>query len=226
MHNENDSRTLKFDLKQSLALLGEPPVLKTEQPKHYDAMFHQFLHCFEPEDFFELLQVREMVNAGWEIKSYTRHKTVAVERWHRQSLEFQAQRRRLQAARREELERDQAEAMSRTPQDIGLAMRLEEKALDVVKDVDEPLTRTPTELEHNRALEKGMATQESFEKLIASATLRFHKALELFEHYRLVLAPQVRERAKKIIEDAEYQVVDNDLPEIEEAPLIVPSSDK
>src|SRR5271169_5726925 len=103
-------RTMK-----SLDLLGDPPVLRTEDPKQYEAIFGQFMHCFEPEDVFELLQVREMVNAGWHIKRYTRHKTLTVERRYQQSLEFLAQRIRSQNAKREALIKHQIEAAAQNP---------------------------------------------------------------------------------------------------------------
>ncbi|MGB8738913.1 MAG: hypothetical protein WCD52_01290, partial [Xanthobacteraceae bacterium] len=92
----NIGRASKPDPIDMVLFLGPPPVLRTEDPKHYDAMFAQFMDCFEPEDYFELLQVREMVNAGWHIKRYTRHKTLTVERCYKQSLEFLAQRTRSQ----------------------------------------------------------------------------------------------------------------------------------
>jgi hypothetical protein len=197
-----------------LALLGAPPVLRTEDPKQYEAMFNQFLHCFEPEDFFELMELKKMVDAGWHIKRYTRHKTLTVERWYQQSLEFQVQRLRSQNAKREALARNQAEPVAQGREDIAAVTQLEENALDTVKDVDEILKRVPTEIEHNRALEKSLDIQEKFEKLIISETVRFNKALETFEHYRLVLAPGLRTRAEQIVEQADYTIVDDGVPKI------------
>lgn len=211
----NIGRASKPDPIDMVLFLGPPPVLRTEDPKHYDAMFAQFMDCFEPEDYFELLQVREMVNAGWHIKRYTRHKTLTVERCYKQSLEFLAQRTRSQNAKREALIKDQTEAAAQIPQDIAGAVRLEEKSLDVVRDVDEILARAPSELDHTRALEKSLGTEEQYEKLIAAETAKFHKAYELFSHYRQVLAPELRKRAQQIVEDAEYSVVDEEVPQIE-----------
>jgi hypothetical protein len=209
-HRAFDNPTLK-----SLILLGAPPVLRTEDPQHYEAMFAQFMDCFEPEDFFELVQVREMVNAGWHNKRYTRHKTLTVERCYKQSLEFLAQRARSQNAKRQALIKDQTEAAAKIPQDIAAAVRLEQKSLDVVQDVDEILGRAPSELDHTRALEKSLGTEDQYEKLITAENAKFHKAYELFAHYRQALAPELKKRAQQIVEDAEYSVVDEEAPQIE-----------
>ncbi|MGA8320379.1 MAG: hypothetical protein WBE48_15710 [Xanthobacteraceae bacterium] len=215
MARNSKHNVTEVDLDGMMLLQGPPPLLRTEDPQHYDAMFVQFIDCLEPEDFFELLQVREMVNAGWHIKRYTRHKTLTVERCYKQSLEFLAQRTRSQNAKREALIKDQTEAAAQIPQDIAGAVRLEEKSLDVVRDVDEILARAPSELDHTRALEKSLGTEEQYEKLIAAETAKFHKAYELFSHYRQVLAPELRKRAQQIVEDAEYSVVDEEVPQIE-----------
>jgi hypothetical protein len=197
-----------------LALLGPPPVLRTEHAEHYEAMFDQLLDCFEPEDFFELMLLRKIADAGWHIKRYTRHQTIAVERWYRQSLEFQAQRLRSENAKREALVKTQAEGLAQSPQDIAALTQLEEKALSVADDIMEILSRTPNELEHNRALEKSMETQEKLQRLIISETARFHKALETFEHYRMVFAPDLRKKAMHIVEHADYAINDDSLPQV------------
>ena len=71
------------------------------------------------------------------------------------------------------------------------------------------------ELDHTRALEKSLGTEDQYEKLITAENAKFHKAYELFAHYRQALAPELKKRAQQIVEDAEYSVVDEEAPQIE-----------
>jgi hypothetical protein len=199
------SRAPKPELMKLAEIFGPPPVLRTENPRHYDTLYAQFMSCFKPRDVFEMKQVRDMVDAGWLQIRYTHHQTVGVERWHRQTLQYQAG---VYAGRVGQ----KSEALTQRP------------VVDTANTIDEVLSRRPTEFEHNRALEKSMPFQVDLEKLIASATFRFHKALELFEHYREGLGERLREKAEKIIDDAEYEVVDEGLPQ-SPSPSLAPSEE-
>jgi hypothetical protein len=68
-----------------------------------------------------------------------------------------------------------------------------------VSDGDEILERTPTELEHNRALGNGIVFHEQLDKLISSATKRFNETLVLLEHYSEGLGRRVRQAAQKLL---------------------------
>ena len=78
-------------------------------------------------------------------------------------------------------------------------------------------------LERNphRALEQGSVFQEQLDKWLTTATVRFYKTLELFEHYREGLGQRLRQVADQII-DAEYKEVDTDRAQVP-APPLVPS---
>ena len=95
------------------ALSGPPPVLRTEDAELYDKFRAYFMACFRPEDVVQWYLVDRLVDNAWFIKRYSRHQTVAVERWYRQSLEFQAQRMKLQNARKEKHTSFLADKMSR-----------------------------------------------------------------------------------------------------------------
>ena len=88
-----------------------------------------------------------------------------------------------------------------------------------MSDVDEILERTPTELEHNRALEKGIIFQEQLDKLTSSATKLFNEALLLFEHYNEGLGRRLRQAAQKLLQPSCGQQSENPLPQTE-APSI------
>ena len=157
------------------------------------------MDCFAPADILEWHLVNRLIEEAWFIKRYTRHQTVAVERWYQQSLEFQAQRVKAQRARKETLANSLAERMTQRPPEVADLLHLEGKVLDSPAELDEILLRTPTELQHNRALEKSMLFQEQLDKLIASATKRFNDALELFEHYREGLGQRLRRVAEEVL---------------------------
>ena len=53
-----------------------------------------------------------------------------------------------------------------------------------IADVDKILERTPTELEHNKALEDGIVFQEQLDRLINSSWARIEKILHHLEQYR------------------------------------------
>jgi hypothetical protein len=195
----------KMALEAMMDLIAPPAVLSTESLKSFLALRDQFVSSLKPRDFVELRFVMEMVDAAWHIKRYTFHKALGIERCYRKSQEFQARRQKLLEAREASLAKETAETMTQTPSDIAAVTRLEEKLSDTIAEVDHAVTWTAEELGHNAALERSMLFQESLEKLNASATVRFYKAMDSLEHYRHVFRPRVREKAEKIVEATEYE---------------------
>jgi hypothetical protein len=195
----------RMGLDVMMDLLAPPPVLSTESLDSYLALRDQFVSSFKPRNFFELRLAMEVVDAAWHIKRYTFHKTLGIERWYRKNQEFQERRRKLQEACKDGFVQQQAETMTQTPSDIAAIARLEEKHSEVIEEVDHAVTWTAEEIGHNDALERSMPFQESLEKLIASATVRFYKATEAFEHYREIFGSQVRKQAETILETADYE---------------------
>lgn len=202
---KDDLGIRKMGLHAMMDLLAPAPVLSTESLKSFLALRDQFVSSLDPGDFVELRFVMEMVDAAWHIKRYTFHKSLGVERCYRKSQEFQARRQKLLEARKESHAQQAAETMTQTPDDIAAVARLEEKLSDTIAEVDHAVTWTAEELGHNAALERSMLFQESLEKLNASATVRFYKAMDALEHYRHVFAPRAREKAEKIVEVTEYE---------------------
>ena len=201
------------------ALSGPPPVLRSEASELYDRIRAYFLDCFTPEDIVQWYLIDRLVESAWLVKRYSRHQSVAVERWYRQSLAFQAQRMKLHKARKECRTSNLADKMRQTPADVAHLQDLEDTILESITDVDEILERTPTELEHNRALEKGIIFQEQLDKLTSSATKRFNETLVLLEHYNEGLGRRLRQAAQKLLEPSGGQQSENSLRQIE-APSI------
>ena len=201
-------------------LSGPPPVLRTEDPKLYDKFRAYFMDCLAPEDVVQWYLVDRLVENAWLIKRYSRHQTLAVERWYRQSLEFQAQRMKLQKERKENRTSFLADKMSAAPADIAHLQDLEDTILETVSDGDEILERTPTELEHNRALGNGIVFHEQLDKLTSSAAKRFNETFVLLEHYNEGLACRLRQAAQRLLAPSCREQGENTLPQAE-APSIV-----
>lgn len=211
------------------ALLGQPPVLRTEDAELYDKIRTRFMACFKPEDAMQWWLVDRLVDTAWLIKRYSRHQTVAVERWYQQNLQFQAQRSELQNTTKEKRTSFLADRMSQTPPDVAHLRHLEDTIMESMSDVDEILERTPTELEHNRALERGITFHEQLDKLTASATKRFNDTILLLEHYNEAVGPRLRQAAQKLFAPNCGQSDENPFPQTEAPSLVsadqAPSTD-
>jgi hypothetical protein len=205
MSEKNEPQKPKFEIAALLPIFGPPPVFRSESIAHYEGMRDQFIGCFAPKDFFELNLVTEMVNDAWQIKRGTWHKALAVERWSQRSLEFQTKRLELHQSRQDTQIEREAEAAIQQPSDIGGLVRLENKFVSTIPEVDHAVTWTAQEIAHNAALERSMAFQDGLDKTIANATVRLYKAYEAFEHYRQVFRPQLRGQAEAIIKAADYE---------------------
>jgi hypothetical protein len=192
-------KNAKVDIAKIEALSGPPSVLRSEDRELYENIRDRFMACFAPEDVLEWHLVNRLIEEAWFIKRYTRHQTVAVERWYQQSLEFQAQRVKAQSARKETLANSLADRMTQRPPEVADLLHLEGKVLDSAAELDEILLRTPSELQHNRALEKSMLFQGQLDKLVAGATKRFNDTLDLFEHYREGLGQRLRRVAEEVL---------------------------
>jgi len=208
------------------ALSSTALVLRTEDRELFDKIRSQFMACLAPEDILACTLIDRLVDEMWFIKRYGRHQTLAIERWYRQSLDFQVQRLKAQNGRKEVLAQNLAEVLSHKPPEVAGLIHLEKKVGNPVEEIDEILERTPTELEHNRALEKGILFQEQLDRLVTCATKRFKETLELLEHYKEGLAQRLRQAAEDLIDPSSSP--QGDIPRLghTEGPSIVPSEEE
>ena len=209
----------KAQLGELSLLFGPPPVLSTEDLKLYDQMWKKLTECLKPVDMMELLLIRRIHDETWLVCRYSRHKALVVDRRFRESLEFQLKRTKEQKARREALARELAEKTGRPISELARLEDLEDTIESSVADVDQILERTPTEFDHNRALEAGIVFIEQLDKLINSATARRNDALEQLELYQMGLGERLRQRSDEII-DAAGNEVDDSTRQIESPPLV------
>jgi hypothetical protein len=219
--NDTVEKLTKAQIAEYSKLLGPAPVLSSEDAKHYDAIWEHLLEILKPRDFLELLLMRQILDATWEVIRYTRHKTLGIERRFRQSLEFQAERKKEQKARREKLAQELAEKTGHPIADFAQMLHLQAVMESTVDDFHEISRRPPTELEHNRALEAGILLQEQLDRLINSAVKRRNEALLLLEHYREGLGHYLRRISDQII-DAAATEIEGSGPALEAPPLAPP----
>jgi hypothetical protein len=185
---------------------GPPPVLSTEQPEQFDELFRRMVACLKPRDTLELILIRHLVYAVWEIERLTRYGTVAIERWYRETLQLRAQQEKLRKARKEDLAWKNAEKNSTKPADIAQLVALEDSFLEVLTDTDGIMERRASEFEHNRAFGQGIVFQERLDKLIASRVARRNDAVRQLELYRAGLGQLAQNAASEIL-DAEFDEI-------------------
>src|SRR5690348_15725287 len=190
----------KTELAACQALLGPPPVLSTENVENFRGILDWVMECLETSNAVEMLLVWDFVVATWELNRYVRHRALAVERWHAQSLQAMAHHAKLQQARKEERIDRKATEMGVKPADIGHLVALEDKVEDSTSIIDDILQRKPTEREHNRAIEKGITFLEKLDWLINRATARRNGALRELDLYRAGLGARVSAAVDNIIE--------------------------
>jgi hypothetical protein len=202
-------------------LLGPPPVLSTENVEAYDEILVRLMQCFVPADFMEQMLIKQLADWTWDMKRYTRHKTLAIERKFRQVREFQAKRAKAVAQNREAQARGLARGNGYPPNELGRMLELEDVVDSSVQDVDEILNRPPVELDHARALEGAIGYQEQLDKLLNAAVARRDDVLEQLERYRYGLGRRLRKASDDIIEASDAQ------PESKQVsvPLAPPSSE-
>jgi hypothetical protein len=154
-------------------LCGPPPVLSTESGEAYNTMLLRLIESVQPKDFIERLFCKHIADCTWEIIRYTRHKTLLIERKHRQVLDCRAQH--IKAVARNKQAPKPAEEKREPPTD---AMRASLKELEAIT------LQSPTELDHADALERGIEYAERLDKLLNAATARRDDVLAQLERYR------------------------------------------
>jgi hypothetical protein len=177
-------------------------VLSTESAAQYEEIWDNLIECFKPRDALELLLIRLVQNETWKILRFTRHQTVAIERRFRESIAFQHQRATELKARKEAAAEDAAERAGQPLSELNPLLDLEDTVMGMVGDGDRILERTPSEIDHNRALEAGILFQERLDKLINSALARRNDASQRLEIYRDGLGDHWRRTSDDLIDIA------------------------
>ena len=69
-------------------LFGPSPVLSSEDSKAYDAIWARILESIKASDFIEQMLAKDLADATWEMKRYSRHKALVIERQYREQQEI------------------------------------------------------------------------------------------------------------------------------------------
>jgi hypothetical protein len=178
--------TIDARLAQLRELFGPPPVLSSENLKAYYEMLRRFIECFQPQDFFETVVMKDVTDGTWESARYSRHKVLLLDRRYRD-------RREAEANRRKESAQSKAELARRIAASKGEPATEPVEALDhLVAECDAILLEPATELDHNRLLEVTLVYIEKLDKAQIIALAKRNKALEQLEWYREGLGRRLR----------------------------------
>jgi hypothetical protein len=210
-----DQEPVPSELAALKNLLGPPAVLSTESAAAYEELWMKLVEALKPRDFLEQLFVQQYAECVWEIRRHMRTKTSAVERKLRQRLEFQAQRTKLAAQKKQAREREEKAGAAANA--FESLCEVEDVVECTVQDVDEILDRKANELDHACAFESAIELLERLDRLHNAARLRLNDSLQQLELYRNGLGQHAREVTGKII-DGECRHVDPKL-EPDGAPL-------
>ena len=177
-------------------LFGPAPILSTEREEIYFAIQWRFIACVKPGDILLYGLVRQITDATWEIKRYTRYKTIAIESRFRQALEHQAKVIKTNQERARE-------AMAKLKTPANELERVDELA-DVVNGsipaVDDILKRQPEELDHVRALQANIEFHQQIDQCLEAAIARRDDALKQIDRYGKGLAARLRGVSDRIVE--------------------------
>jgi len=214
----------KAELLSSIELFGTPPVLSSEDKAKFTELFHHVVDCVKPLNIVEMIYLWHFVCATWLINRYSRHMTVAIERFAEQNREFRAQRAKLRAERQRIKESREVDKLTQSPADMAQLVQLEDKVEDNVRDVDAIFEAAELERDHNKALQQSIVLQEQPSALIVAQTKIRDEALRQLELFRNGLGALAKEVTEAAI--AESAVDDADLPAMGDAPPVAPAVDE
>ena len=208
-------------------LFGPPPVLSSEDAKAYDAMLVLILKSLHANDFIEQMLGKDLTDATWEMKRYSRHKALVIERQYREQQEMEEVEEAEEAEETEQVEESAAVegAQSEQVEEVKPAgapttqfermLELAEVVDSVVPDCDEIILGPVEELEYAAALENSVNYYERLDRLHSVAMSRRDDILRQLDFYRQGLGRHLRQVSNDIIEGEVLETK-------EEAPSIAP----
>jgi hypothetical protein len=204
------------ELKQ---LFGPPPVLSSEDPKAYDAMWARILESLKTSDFIEQMLSKDLTDATWEMKRYSRHKALVIERQYREQQEMEEAEEAEETEEAEQLEGSAQESEQATAvegeqieqvegvKQAGAPTTQFERMLElaavvdsVVPDCDEIIAGPVDELEYAAALESTINYYKRLDRLYSVAMARRDDVLQQLDFYRQGLGRHLRQVSNDIIE--------------------------
>jgi hypothetical protein len=228
------TKTLKTTTKTSAKLkklFGPPPVLSSEDRKAYDTILAQFLECLKPRDFIEQMFVKDLTDTTWEIRRYTRHMNLVIEREYQRHQDMEENRRQKErklksaiaeqldeareASREKEVEgetgpAEQADYTGKPTTQFERKHELEYVIDGLVPDVKEILEAPAEERDHAKALQSGI---DYFEQLDHLRSVAIARRNDLFRQIDYRQGQHLRRVSDDII-DAEFNETQHEAPSI------------
>jgi hypothetical protein len=212
-------------------LFGPAPVLSSEDLKAYDTIMTRFIECLKPRDFIEEMFVKDLTDSTWDIMRYRLHKTLVIEREHRQHQEMEEKRRQEEqkkkaaiaewdAKRAKEAERPGDTKQAEPGEQTGAPTTQFERKLELERvidgttsDVEDILNGPAEELDHAEALQSGIDYFEQLDHLLSVAIARRNDTLYQIEFYGQGLGQHLRRVSDEII-DAEFSETRHEAPSL------------
>ena len=187
MSDLSNLQSIEARLSDLKKVFGKPPVLPgSEDIAAYEEMLRRFIERFQPQDFFEMVLMKDLTDATWEAARMGRHKVVLLDRRYRDERKVTTKRRKEWLAKKTDLAKRVA-ASKADP------LTEPEDALDhLVEECDAILIEPASELDHNRVLEATLAQVEKLTKLEMIALGKRDMALRQLEWYREGLGRRLR----------------------------------
>jgi hypothetical protein len=224
VNSMTDDNTKKEKLLGNIALFGKPPVLSSEDEKQFSELFHHVADCVKPQNMVEMIYLWHFDCATWLINRYTRHMTVAIERFAKQNREFRTQRAKLREQRQSAQVSREIDKLTGSPADVAQLVQLEGNHEDMVRDTDAIYAAADLERDHNKALQQSIALHEQLNALIVAQTRIRDESLRQLELFRKGLGSLAKETTESIL--ARQADEHHELPTAGDAPSIAPSDDE
>jgi hypothetical protein len=206
------------------ALLGEPPVLSSEDRTHFEKLFLLTAAAMKPRNMIDVLNLWHSVCASWFINRYNRHATVAIERHTLQMQANEAERARLRQLRASNQEHIEARKLTGSPADVADAVRLHENFDDRIGDADRIFEHSDLERDHNRSLLAMLDSQEKLNRLAITQTAIKNESYRQFELCRIGFGEPTDEDTQNVIEGECKEI--SGPPHEASASSIVPAEDE
>jgi hypothetical protein len=205
------------------ALLGEPPVLSSEDREHFEELFRSIAAAMKPRNMLDVLNLWHCVCASWFINRYNRHATVAIERHTLQMQANEAERARLRKLRASNQEHIEARKLTGSPADVADTVRLHENFEDRIGDADRIFEHSDLERNHNRSLLAMLDSEEKLSRLAITQTAIKNESYRQFELCQMGFGELAGEDTQNFIE-GECKAITGP-PHEAEASSIVPADD-
>lgn len=121
-----------------MEILGPIPTLSSEDCERAENLYQTIVASLMPQDFVELISVRDVACETILIERYRANQTLAIERAALTTQQHRQERAKLRNERRDQQLKKVAERLGQTPADIAELIALERDVEEVSDDLEVP----------------------------------------------------------------------------------------